>query len=265
MNNSPQNRRWSRIELFLAMHLYCRIPFGRQHANAPEIIELAGILQRTPSSVAMKLCNLTSLDPEEAKRGVRGLSGASELDRQVFKEFLDDWEASSAESESLWEQLVVERKPLALLGQARIAKEPTPEYVGALETQRTVTVRLAQRFFRRTVLASYSSRCCITGNPVPELLEAAHILPWQLSPENRTNPRNGLCLSRIHHTALDKGLIALDEKLRVVISKRLRDYLPNDAVQTNFVAFEGYKISLPEKFLPDEVFLERHRQQVFMR
>ena len=102
----PAPRRWTRDELLLAMHLYCRIPFGRQHAHAPEVVELAAALGRTPASVAMKLNNLTSLDPEERARGVKGLSGASDLDRQVWAEFQARWDDLATESETLWQQTV---------------------------------------------------------------------------------------------------------------------------------------------------------------
>ncbi|EXI80173.1 MAG: hypothetical protein AW10_01950 [Candidatus Accumulibacter appositus] len=93
---------WQRDELLLAMNLYCRIPFGRQRSGAPEVIELAEALGRTPGSVAMKLNNLTSLDPQELARGVKGLHGASRLDRLVWEEFQTDWESLVLESERLW-------------------------------------------------------------------------------------------------------------------------------------------------------------------
>jgi len=56
-------RNWTRDELILAMSLYCRLPFGKFHKGNPEVIQLAESIQRTPSSVGMKLCNLASLDP----------------------------------------------------------------------------------------------------------------------------------------------------------------------------------------------------------
>jgi len=57
--------RWTRGELLLALNLYFETPFGKQHRGYPPIIELAERLGRSPSSVAMKLSNLTSLDPAE--------------------------------------------------------------------------------------------------------------------------------------------------------------------------------------------------------
>jgi hypothetical protein len=46
--------RWTREQLLLALNLYYRIPFGKQHKGAPEVVELAHAIGRTPSAVAMK-------------------------------------------------------------------------------------------------------------------------------------------------------------------------------------------------------------------
>jgi putative restriction endonuclease len=79
-----ERRRWKRDELLLVLHLYERIPFGQQHQSNPQVIELASAVSRTPGSVAMKLNNFTSLDPDEKKRGIRGLVGSSALDGKVW-------------------------------------------------------------------------------------------------------------------------------------------------------------------------------------
>lgn len=251
-----ERQSWTREQLFLAMNLYCRLPFGKQHSRNPEIVKLANAIGRTPGSVAMKLNNFSSLDPDELRRGVRGLQGTSKLDRKIWADFHADWDGSIAESGSLWEQVVEHRQPLP---------EPEIVLVGETETMRLVRLRITQRFFRDSVLASYNERCCITDNPIPALLEAAHIRPWADSPEHRSDPRNGLCLSRIHHAAFDLGLFTLNENFRVVLSDELREYLPDEALELLFVKYEGKRIRLPEKFLPDQSLLESHRQSVFKR
>lgn len=73
---------------------------------------------------------------------------------------------------------------------------PQNVQTGPTEEVTTVKARLGQSFFRKSVLASYNCRCCITGDPIPELLVASHILPWGKYPEHRLNPRNGLCLAQ---------------------------------------------------------------------
>ena len=188
------------------MNLYCRLPFGRQHARNPEVIQLANALGRTPGSVAMKLNNLTSLDPAELSRGVKGLRGASKLDKRIWNEFHSDWNELGLESERLWEQVVGDQhednKSPIIRTVDQGYTEPLLGSTLASEAERIVRVRLTQRFFRQTVLASFSEKCCITGMPIPQLLEAAHILPWSFSPENRNNPHNGLCMTKLHHRGI---------------------------------------------------------------
>lgn len=237
------------------MNLYCRIPFGRQHSRAPEVIELANALGRTPGSVAMKLNNLTSLDPEELARGVTGLPGASQLDRQVWNEFHAAWERLAIESELLRTQ-VTQSTTAETAEMASTIEVPT-------ETERTIKVRLAQGFFRRVVLAAYQERCCVSGNPIPELLVASHILPWANHPAHRVDPRNGLCLSRLHDGAFDQGLIAFDDEYRLILSKRIKEHFTNQNIYDNFAGYEGKAMKLPERFYPDRSFLANHRETIF--
>jgi predicted restriction endonuclease len=135
---------------------------------------------------------------------------------------------------------------------------------GPTETHATVKVRRGQQFFRQSILSAYNIRCCITGISVPRLLVASHIKPWGKFPESRLNPRNGLRLSTLHDAAFDSGLITLDEDHRVVLSGRLRSYLPQPALEQNFVPYSGTKIRLPDKLAePAEEFLAYHRESVF--
>jgi hypothetical protein len=71
-------------------------------------------------------------------------------------------------------------------------------------------------------------------SPIRELLIASHILPWAKHPEYRLNLRNGLCLSRLHDAAFDAGLIAFDDKRRLLISRQLAERLSHRTVAENF-------------------------------
>jgi putative restriction endonuclease len=106
--------------------------------------------------------------------------------------------------------------------------------------------------------------CCISGINVPGLLVASHIKPWSEFPDDRLNPRNGLCLSRLHDAAFDAGLITVDEEMRVVLSRRLRSYFPQPALEQNFIPFAGRPIRLPDKLAePDGGFLAYHRSSIY--
>ena len=72
--------------------------------------------------------------------------------------------------------------------------------------------------------------------------------------------RNGICLSCLHDAAFDGHLISFDEKLRLVLSPRLRQALPHRAVAESFGAYEGEPLNLPEDAVaPDPAFLAKHR------
>jgi len=266
----PSGKLWTHDELIIAMNLYCKLPFGQLRHGNPLVIEVAGMLGRTPSSLSMKLCNLASLDPYHQARGVKGLRGASRADRQVWEEFISDWDRYGVESEEKLQALfgqIEEKRPTVQGRSARknIVKVPSVEPSGPTEAIVTGKTRLGQRFFRQSVLASYNCRCCITGNPIPELLIASHILPWGQFPEQRLNPRNGLCLAQTQDAAFDKGLISLDEDYRLMLSPYLREFLPNEALSRNFLAYEGTQIEMPDKFLPEGDYLQKHREVVFLR
>src|SRR5690349_19188397 len=80
-------RRWTRDELLIALNLYHKLTFGQLHARHPAVTALATKLERGSNSVAMKLCNFASLDPALKLRGIKGLEGASALDREIWNDF----------------------------------------------------------------------------------------------------------------------------------------------------------------------------------
>jgi predicted restriction endonuclease len=181
----------------------------------------------------------------------------------MWTEFRADLPGLGAKSEALLHDLFTkdQTKEVDFLARDKVRLiAPT----GPTETQATVKVRRGQQFFRQSVLTAYEVRCCISGINVPRLLVASHIKPWGKFPAERLNPRNGLCLSTLHDAAFDAGLITLDDKLNVVLSKRLKSFFPQPALEQSFVPFEGHPIRLPEKLTePDGDFLCYHRDVVF--
>lgn len=260
----PNGRVWTREELLVVCNLYFTLPFGQMHSRNPEIIELARALGRTPGSVAMKLVNFASLDPTHQARGVSGLRGTSRADREIWEEFRNRWDSAVAESEIVRGGLTPAGKPPTESAKAtyRLPRKP---HSGPTETEATIRVRAGQQFFRKAVLAAYGGRCCITGNPVPELLTASHILPWADFPEQRTNPQNGLCLAAHFDRAFDKGLITFDEHLRLKLSPQLERWLPDAALEREFLSMESAPLRMPERFPPDEGFLKIHRNDFFQK
>lgn len=253
---------WTKEQLKLAFQYYCQTPFGKLHSRNPEIIELASLIGRTPSALAMKLVNFASLDPSITSTGRKGLTGASNLDREIWDEFHADWERLAVECEKLRQHLI--QGDATAIGASVETDDNIAIEDFAGETRRAfVEQRIKQTFFRRAVLSSYRGRCCISGVSESRLLVASHIVPWSKDKTNRLNPSNGLCLSAIHDKAFDTGLITLSDDLRVILSDELRRR--NEVFIKNvFLPIEDQMIEAPERFAPSIEFLSYHRNYVFV-
>lgn len=251
--NHPSIRtNWSRDELIVAFNLYCKTPFGKIHIRNPEIVGLAKILRRTPGSLSWKLANFASLDPSLKARNIAGASHGSKLEREVWTEFNQDWERLAFESERLRASMLGKDLP----------PEDEPNFPEGKMRESLVRTRVNQSFFRAAILAAYNSTCCITGLSNAELLCASHIIPWSQDVENRTNPRNGLCLNALHDRAFDRGLITVTLDHTVLLSPKILS-LRDPSAESLFLRYEKAKIKLPDRFAPDPSFLKYHREVVF--
>lgn len=255
--NKP--RLWTRDELIIAFNLYCRIPFGQIDEDNTAVIALANVLGRTPGALSWKLANFARLDPAHQARGVKGAPHGSKGEVEVWQEFNDNWDLLAFESERLLANLTNQSvEELNELNEDDLPKE-------GLERERLVKVRVNQRFFRATVLTSYESRCCITGLAIPTLLSASHIAPWAKNPNNRMNPRNGLCLNLLHHKAFDEGLITITPEFRVRVSSSFTPSIAGDVYETLFERYDNQPARLPRRFLPDATLLDWHNKTIFVR
>jgi len=237
---------WTRDQLLVALNIYEKIPFGLFDEDQPVIRDIAKRLKRTPASLAMKLGNLASLDPATHARGRKGLPGASNLDREIWGEFQENRETLAPVSEELFR---------ALFG-ARDVDEL--DLVNGSESPQRAAVFSADgaQRFRQPL------RC--HRNSIRELLVASHILPWRSHPSERLNAQNGVCLSRLHDGAFDRGLVTFDEKSRLILSKELRAQMKNATLQRSFADFEGAPLVVPNKALPPKPeFFAFHREHIF--
>lgn len=73
---------WTEDQLIVALNLYWQIPYNKISGSSnPTIKHYASILNRTSGALAYKLMNFTSLDDERQKKGNKGKSSYSNLDK----------------------------------------------------------------------------------------------------------------------------------------------------------------------------------------
>lgn len=247
---------WSREEHILAFNLYSQIPFGTIHVRNPKIQEFANLMGRSVGAVSRKLANFSRLDPFLQQRGIKGLPHGAKGEEEVWKEFVQHPEALAFESE----RLLADREGKSVEEIAQIETDDLPP--AGKERDAIVRVRVNQSFFRRRVLSAYGDRCCVTGLSVRTLLVASHIVPWSVDPDNRLNPRNGLCLNALHDRAFDYGLMWIEKDFTIRMSAKLRATRKGSSeVATWLSSFEGKRLVLPTNFQPDPNLLLKHAKK----
>lgn len=119
--------------------------------------------------------------------------------------------------------------------------------------------------FAQAVLDNYRHQCAFCGfsahlNNVSFGLDAAHI-KWHAS-NGPDDPTNGLALCKLHHWSLDRGVITLTKELTLKISK---SFVAKEQESINQLEkMEGRQIREPRLITPAPIFIEWHRQNVFM-
>jgi putative restriction endonuclease len=249
---------WSKEELILAFNLYLKIPFGKMHSTNKDIIHLANLTGRTPSSIALRLVNFASVDPILSARGVKGMVGGTKIVQPIWDEFFHNQEELVFLSEQILaqkENTSIENKYQEILFDLKGLKGET--------VIREVKTRVNQSVFRQMVLTNYTTKCAITGIDIPELLLASHIVPWSKNENERLNPENGICLSALYDKAFDKGLIGINQSYQVILAAGLKKKKDSPFYQSHFAPIENLKITNPIKYLPRKEFLEYHLDSIF--
>lgn len=120
--------------------------------------------------------------------------------------------------------------------------------------------------FRRAVVTAYDHRCALCGIRVRTLdghtlVEAAHIVPWSESQDDR--PVNGLALCRTCHWTFDERLLSVTREYIVVTSKQLN--VPGN-LSGYLTSLEGRAIFVPsqESYRPARDSLEWHRKHLLL-
>ncbi len=254
---------WSRQETLAALHVYMQLSFGQLHAKNALIKQFSVWIGRTANSVALKLVNFASLDPQILASGRKGMGNSSTLDKSIWNDLNKHWTSITLEAANEYEVLAINNGISPLDDVADDLAGEGLELPAGKTRSATVQVRVNQARFRKAVLASYNNTCCISGLKNSKLLVASHIVPWSVDQENRLNPRNGLCLSALHDRAFDRGLISVSNEGKVLMSKSMLSSDSESAFAIQFLSCRDAVVQIPERFAPDSAFLRWHRENIF--
>lgn len=246
---NDERRNWTRDEVILALGLYFQIPWGKISQRNPEIQRLAACLGRSSGALGRKMGNLGRFDSTLAARGVTGLVNGAKMDEIVWREF-----------EGRPDELAREySRVLTKFGATQNVCEPNPS------TSVPNPVDVDMGFFRMSVLSAYGNACCITGINDERLLAAYHFKPLDQCTDNseKMNPQNGVCFSGLYGDAFTKGLITIDESLKVVLSPSLKDHLTAAAYDDFFKRYDNTMIRVPVRSRPGVEFIHYHNERIF--
>ena len=127
------------------------------------------------------------------------------------------------------------------------------------------TNKVRDQGFRRAIVTLYEHRCAFCGIRIVTLeghtvVEAAHIIPWSDSYDDR--PTNGMALCRLCHWSFDEGLMSVGTNYEVLVSR----FVSTDR------NFSGHILTLSDRsilrpddkeFWPGQKNLEQHRKGIY--
>lgn len=181
------------------------------------------------------------------------------LMQQYFPEVTETYQAPMVEQKKLFNNL-----------ESKILNETPREYVAEIKElllqKNEEEIFLRGSLFKREVPKIYNYSCCISGMKIDSMyaismVDACHIVPFSESYDDTIT--NGIALCPNLHRAFDRGLIAIDEKYRVMVSPTFMEDNNTYSIRT----FENKEISLPDKedFYPSKINFEWHREKIFKR
>lgn len=140
--------------------------------------------------------------------------------------------------------------------------EPIPEYVDRPLVAQVVNRKFREVAFRRHVRIAYQNTCAVTGLQLvngggrPEV-QAAHIRPVENNGPDTV--RNGLALTGTVHWMFDRGLISVDDSLRLMVAEK---HVPKEL---RSLVQNGRPIRVPNRpdLQPHSTYLGWHRRERF--
>lgn len=176
---------------------------------------------------------------------------------EYFPETKDSFSNSSGGQQKMFDDI-----------EGKILHEDAAEYrkeiKKLMQQQNEEEIFLRGSLFKREIPKIYNNTCCISGMKIDatinvSMVDAYHIVPFSESYNDTVT--NGIALCPNLHRAFDRGLIAIDNNYKVVVSKTFTEDESNYSIQF----FKGKQILLPKQieYFPLKENLEWHQTNIF--
>lgn len=250
---------WNHDQLLATFYLYLQLKPNEIRSASPLVSQFAKHIQKPEVVVATKLRTFAQLDPVLANQKLAS-DNVTELDKKVSGEFQNNWTATTLIASEAYKEVVGPDE--TFIDPDQVSASDARYFFREGQTREVmVEIRVNQRIFRKSILNSYDSTCCISGLQNEKLLIASHIVPWSMDAPNRLNPKNGLCLSALHDRAYDQGLITVLPDFSIRVSSDLLEQKGNSFLSESLLRYHCKNITLPGRFYPSEDFLASHSKR----
>lgn len=167
--------------------------------------------------------------------------------------------------------LAIENAPKALVNSEfatsayarRLLVDPSFSGSGEMSAETAPYRSLRDSSFRKAVTFAYDYRCAFCGVRLKSprshtLVEAAHIVPWCKTQDDR--PQNGLCLCPLCHWAFDAKMLAVGADLTILSHARLQ---MDGNIPGHLATIQGRPIFKPKepRYLPAPECLQEHLRE----
>ncbi len=255
---SSKGDRWSEKETLFLFKVFLTEPRKDLQTGSPRLETLSkAITGRTSDAIHLKL--------EEIRCNAPGYTDYGRKPRNTSKIVIGIWESLANDYDATIKR-IYDAELQGPDGKVDTKTFLLDEISPGIDVPYESTRREGQQMFRRLVAENYERKCCITGISTPELLVASHIKPWaDSSPTERTDPRNGLYLNRLHDGLFDRLLMTLDEDMRIVYSDDVRKNNSEEIFESFFGKSENHRLRSASKYEPDETLIAYHRERAYKK
>ncbi len=138
-----------------------------------------------------------------------------------------------------------------------IERKPINPKKNKTERFSQIKTRVYQDILKKYVAQNYQHQCALCDIDQPELLVASHIIPWSTDESKRLDLDNCILFCSIHDKLFDKGFIAFDGNLNLIVSDNLSKRTQKYVVNLSF--------KKPLQCSPNVLYLQTHFEEIFRK